>query len=212
VPDQPRAAPGVPHCCHPRSIPLRGQTVPTEMPMRWKWSREHIERRIDRYHRLAAAATFPELRQHYIAMAAGIGPFGRRQPPDPATCRPGGLAPPPMKTVRLPLRAGASRTANWRAPWSLGAPPARAGFEAPTAHGVGGIVRATTSPLRAVLPDHAIGLLRQILRLRDAYAQRGLRPLDGVERLLVGVGQWSRPSGAAWTRPGVPTDVRRGGS
>ena len=37
--------------------------------MRWKWSREHIERRIDRYHRLAAAASFPELRQHYIAMA-----------------------------------------------------------------------------------------------------------------------------------------------
>jgi hypothetical protein len=37
--------------------------------MRWKWSREHIERRIDRYHRLAAAATFPELRQHYIVMA-----------------------------------------------------------------------------------------------------------------------------------------------
>jgi hypothetical protein len=37
--------------------------------MRWKWSRQHIERRIDRYHRLAAAAAFPELRQHYIAMA-----------------------------------------------------------------------------------------------------------------------------------------------
>ena len=37
--------------------------------MRWTWSRAHIERRIDRYHRLAAAATFPELRRHYIAMA-----------------------------------------------------------------------------------------------------------------------------------------------
>jgi hypothetical protein len=36
---------------------------------RWSWSREHIERRIDRYHRMAAAAAFPELRQHYIAMA-----------------------------------------------------------------------------------------------------------------------------------------------
>jgi hypothetical protein len=37
--------------------------------MRWKWSLEHVERRIDRYYRLAAAARIPELRQHYIAMA-----------------------------------------------------------------------------------------------------------------------------------------------
>jgi hypothetical protein len=37
--------------------------------MRWTWSRAHIERRIDRYHRLAAAATFPAQRQHYIAKA-----------------------------------------------------------------------------------------------------------------------------------------------
>lgn len=37
--------------------------------MRWKRSLEHIERRIDRYHRMAAAAKLPELRQHYIALA-----------------------------------------------------------------------------------------------------------------------------------------------
>lgn len=37
--------------------------------MRWKRSREHIERRVDRYHRLAAAAKLPEIRQHYIALA-----------------------------------------------------------------------------------------------------------------------------------------------
>ena len=37
--------------------------------MRWEWSLEHVERRIDRYHRLAAAAPFPELREHYVAMA-----------------------------------------------------------------------------------------------------------------------------------------------
>lgn len=37
--------------------------------MQWRWSLEHVERRIDRYHRLAAAAKIPELRQHYVAMA-----------------------------------------------------------------------------------------------------------------------------------------------
>ncbi len=37
--------------------------------MRWKWSLEHIERRINRYHRLAAATKIPELQRHYIAMA-----------------------------------------------------------------------------------------------------------------------------------------------
>jgi RPA family protein len=37
--------------------------------MRWKWSLDHVERRINRYYRLAAASKIPELRQHYIAMA-----------------------------------------------------------------------------------------------------------------------------------------------
>jgi hypothetical protein len=37
--------------------------------MHRRWSLEHVERRIDRYYRLAAAARIPELRQHYIAMA-----------------------------------------------------------------------------------------------------------------------------------------------
>lgn len=37
--------------------------------MRWKWSLDHVERRINRYYRLAAASKIPELRQHYITMA-----------------------------------------------------------------------------------------------------------------------------------------------
>lgn len=37
--------------------------------MRWKRSLEHLERRIDRYYRLAAAAQLPDIRQRYIELA-----------------------------------------------------------------------------------------------------------------------------------------------
>lgn len=37
--------------------------------MRWKRSREHLLRRIDRYYLLAAAAKLPEIRQSYIDLA-----------------------------------------------------------------------------------------------------------------------------------------------
>lgn len=37
--------------------------------MRNGWSREHLERRVDRYHRLAAATKRPEMRQRYVLLA-----------------------------------------------------------------------------------------------------------------------------------------------
>ncbi len=37
--------------------------------MRWKRSREHMMRRIDRYYLLAAAAKLPEIRQYYLELA-----------------------------------------------------------------------------------------------------------------------------------------------
>jgi hypothetical protein len=37
--------------------------------MRWKRSLEHLERRVDRYYRLAAAAKLPDIRERYIELA-----------------------------------------------------------------------------------------------------------------------------------------------
>lgn len=37
--------------------------------MRNGWSRKHLERRVDRYHKLAAGAKLPEVRRRYVRLA-----------------------------------------------------------------------------------------------------------------------------------------------